>query len=115
MPNNKLANPLICSYASFWIVSLTPFNNKSDSSRDLIICIFRVPGAGISRHANDIRKIYEGQSFYKGKGKWWDNYKINDFVVFNDFKGSHYQLSQRLKLLDCFPYVTESRGVYEIY
>ena len=60
---------IYCSYASFWIVSLTPFNNKSNSWRDLIIWIFRVPGSGVSRHANDIRKIYEGQSFYKGKGK----------------------------------------------
>ena len=80
-----------------------------------MICFFRVPGAGLSRHDSDIRKIYEGQSIYKGNGKWGDNYQINDLVVFNDFKGSDYQLPQRLKLLDCFPYVMESREVYEIY
>ena len=80
-----------------------------------MIYLFRVPGAGLSRHASDIRKIYEGQSFYKDKGKWWGNYQINDLVVFNDFKGSDYQLPQRLQLLDCFPYVMESRGVYKIY
>ena len=80
-----------------------------------MICLLRVPGAGLSRNASDIRKIYEGQSFYKDKGKWWGNYQINDLVVFNDFKGSAYQLPQRLKLLDCFPYVIEPRGVYEIY
>ena len=75
----------------------------------------RIPGAGLSRHASDIRKVYEGQSFYKDKGKWWANYQINGLVVFKDFKGSDYQLPQRLKLLDFFPYVIESRGVYEIY
>ena len=75
-----------------------------------MICLFRV-----SRHASDIRKIFEGQSIYKDKGKWWGNYQINDLVVFNDFKGSDYQMSQRLKLLDYFPYVMASRGVYEIY
>ena len=80
-----------------------------------IICLFRVPGAGLSRHASEIRKIYEGQSFYKDKGKWWGNYQINDLVVFKNFKGSDYQLPHRLKLLDCFSYVIESRGVYEIY
>ena len=44
-----------------------------------------------------------------------ENYQINNLVVFNDFKLSDYQLPQRLRLLDCFPYVIESRGVYEIY
>ena len=80
-----------------------------------MICLTRVPGAGLSRHASDIRKIYVGQSFYKDKGKCWANYQINDLMVFSDFKGSDYQLPQRLKLLDCFPFMIESRGVYEIY
>ena len=80
-----------------------------------MICLFRVAGAGISEHARGIRKIYESQSFDKDKGKWWGNYQINDAVVLNDFKGSDYQLSQRLKLLDCFPYVIELRGVSETY
>ena len=39
-------------------------------------------------------------------------YQINDLVVFNDFKVSDYQLPQ---CLHCFPYVMESKGVYEIY
>ena len=30
-----------------------------------MICLFKVPGARLSRHAIDIRKIYEGQSFKK--------------------------------------------------
>ena len=64
---------------------------------------------------SDIRKIYEGQSFYKDKGKWWGKYQVNDLAVFNDIKGPDYQLPQRLKFLDCFPYVIESRGIYEIY
>ena len=38
-----------------------------------------------------------------------------DLVVFNDFKGYDYQLLQPPKLLDFFPYVIESRAVYEIY
>ena len=80
-----------------------------------MVCLFRVPGTGISRHANDITKIHEGQSFYKGKGKWWGNYQINHVVVVNDFKKSDHQLSQRLKFLECNPYVIESRGLYEIY
>ena len=60
------------------------------------------------------RKIYEGLSFYKDKSKWWGSYQINDLVVFNDFKGSDYHLPERLKLLDCLNYVTESRA-YEVY
>ena len=35
LPNNKLRNPPFCLFASFLIVSLTPFINEPDSSRDL--------------------------------------------------------------------------------
>ena len=38
-PNNILRNLPFCSLASFWILSLTPFNSKSGSSRDLTILI----------------------------------------------------------------------------
>ena len=75
-----------------------------------MISLFRVPDPGLSRHDSDIREIKEGQSFYKDKGKWWANYEINDLVVFNDFKGSDYQLPQRLNLLDCFPYLRDQKG-----
>ena len=78
-----------------------------------MICLFRVPGAELSEHASDIRKIYEGH--YKGKRKLLGNYQINDLVVFNNFKGSDYQLPQYLQLLNCFPYVIESRGLFGIY
>ena len=64
-----------------------------------MISLFRVADSGLSRHDSDIREIKEGHSFYKDKGKWWANYQINDLVLFNDFKGSDYQLPQRLNLL----------------
>ena len=39
MPNNIPRGPPFYSFASFLIVSLTPFNNKTDSSSDLTIFI----------------------------------------------------------------------------
>ena len=39
MPNGMLRNSPFCSFVSFGIVSLTPFNIKLDSSKDLIILI----------------------------------------------------------------------------
>ena len=36
---NILTNLPFCSLTSFWIVSLNPFNNKPESSRDLTILI----------------------------------------------------------------------------
>ena len=39
VPNNLLRNPNFCSLASFWTVSVTPFNNKPESSRDFTILI----------------------------------------------------------------------------
>ena len=38
-PNKILTNSPFYSLASFWIVLLTPFNNKPESSRDLAILI----------------------------------------------------------------------------
>ena len=37
--NNALRNPTFCSFTSFWTVSVTPFNNKPESSKDFIILI----------------------------------------------------------------------------
>ena len=37
VPNNILRNPPLCSLASCWIVSPTPFHNTPESSRDLTI------------------------------------------------------------------------------
>ena len=45
VPNKILRNPLFCSFASFFTVSLTPFINKPDFSRDLTI--FVVPDPAI--------------------------------------------------------------------
>ena len=70
-----------------------------------MISLFRVPSAGLSRHASDIRKICEAQPFYKDNCKWWANCQINDLVVFNHFERSDYQLPQHLKLLVSSPYV----------
>ena len=39
VPNNILKNPPFCYFTSFWTVSVTPFNNKPESSRDFIILI----------------------------------------------------------------------------
>ena len=36
---NVLRNPPCCSFASFWTVLVTPFNNKPESSRDFTILI----------------------------------------------------------------------------
>ena len=74
-------------------------------------CLFRVPVVGISIRASDIRKIYEGHLFHEDKS----NYQISDIIVFNDFKGSDYQLSQLIKLVNCYRYVIELRRVYEVY
>ena len=39
MSNNISKNPPFCYFASFLIVSLTPFTNNPDSSRDLTVFI----------------------------------------------------------------------------
>ena len=39
VPNNILRNHPLCSLVSCWIVSLTPFNNTPEFSRDITIFI----------------------------------------------------------------------------
>ena len=39
VPSNILRNPPFYSFTSFWTVSVTPFNNKPESSRDFTILI----------------------------------------------------------------------------
>ena len=41
-----------------------------------MICLSRESGVEISRHASDIRKICQYQSFYKDNGKWWATTKL---------------------------------------
>ena len=43
------------------------------------------------------------------------NHHINDFLVFDNFKESEYQLPQSLKVLKCLLYVIKTKVVYEIY
>ena len=37
VPNNILRNAVFCSFTSFYTVSVTPFNDKPESSRDFTI------------------------------------------------------------------------------
>ena len=39
VPNSILRNTPFCSFTSFWTVSVTPFNNRPESSRDFTILI----------------------------------------------------------------------------
>ena len=64
--------------SGIWFVFAKFQNNIADMSkmklyRDFktsMICLSRESGVEISRHASDIRKICQYQSFYKDKGKW---------------------------------------------
>ena len=87
---NMSSRAIESSFSWFRLKQAIPVSEMSSLS---VICLFRVPGAGLSRHASDVRKIYEGQSFYKDNGKWWGNYQINDLVVFNGFKSGVPQVS----------------------
>ena len=66
--NKILRNPSFCYFASFWIVSLTPLNNKPESSRDLTILIMSstlsfdiisvvVPEAAVAVNENGIKAL----------------------------------------------------------
>ena len=48
VPNNILRSPTFCFFTSFWIVSLTYFNNNLECSRDLtFFLIFSISSFGI--------------------------------------------------------------------
>ena len=59
IPNNILGNPLVCSFAAFWFVSLTFLINKPDYLRDLtIFTILFISSLGISNIALQGSNIY---------------------------------------------------------
>ena len=55
-----------------------------------LIRIFRVPGAGLSRHAGELGKYMKVSRFIKIRLNGGATTKFYDHVVFNDFKGSDY-------------------------
>ena len=64
--------------------------SKMKPDRDFktsMIYLFGVPDFGITRHASDIRKIYEGQSFYIDRGKCWGNHQLMMLRSGKIFKG----------------------------
>ena len=59
IPNNILGNPLVCSFATFWFVSLTFLINKPDYLRDLtIFTILFISSLGISNIALQGSNLY---------------------------------------------------------
>ena len=46
-----------------------------------MICFFRVPGAGLSRHASDIRKIYGVRNFIKTRVNGGVITKLKDKLI----------------------------------
>ena len=66
-------------------------------------------GTGKSRIAYQLAHLM-GTVYYKSSGKWWDHYENNDAVVWDDFRGCDYRLSELLKLMDRYPYKVECKG-----
>lgn len=54
--------------------------------------------------------VGDGSVYYKSTGKWWDYYQHEDTVIWDDFRGCDYNLSEFLKLLDRYPYKIEYKG-----
>ena len=74
------------------------------------------PGTGKSRLALNIGKLMrkpqreDGDIYYKNSGKWWDHYENDTTVIWDDFRGCDYRLSELLKLMDRYPYKVENKG-----
>ena len=84
-----------------------------DEERVFVKCIVGVPGAGKSRAVMlELREEIEaGNVYFKGHtGKWYDGYRGQPIVVFNDFDGSEMRHRELVRLLDDMPFRVERKG-----
>lgn len=58
-------------------------------------------GTGKSKQAFEDAK--ENNQYWKDSTGWWDGYSPGDVVIIDDFKGSWWDITFMLKLLDRYP------------
>ena len=81
-----------------------------------VLYLFGLPGVGKSRFALEVAKKIarpernDSDIYYKVSGKWWDLYENHSTVIWDDFRGCDYRLSELLKLMDRYPYKIEVKG-----
>ena len=89
---------------------------KPREEKTRVLYLFGLPGVGKSRFALEVgKKIARAERndsdiYYKTSGKWWDLYENHSSVIWDDFRGCDYRLSELLKLLDRYPYKIEVKG-----
>lgn len=86
---------------------LTPKRNFKTK----VLYLTGLQGTEKSSMAAEVAELVTQDSvYYKSEGKWWDYYENQDTVIWDDFRGCDYKLSELLKLLDRYPYKVEFKG-----
>lgn len=90
--------------------------NESPRSRALpleVIWLWGSTGVGKTRLAFDWAESLGHVPYVRsGSAKWFDGYEAHSFVVFDDFRDSHFEFSYLLRLLDRYPLRVEVKGGY---
>ena len=82
---------------------------RSLSEPPTVWWFYGATGSGKTRAAKAL--VMGEDAYWKTPGqKWWDGYDAHDWVVFDDFRGSHLKFTHLLRILDSTPYQVECKG-----
>jgi len=66
-------------------------------------------GQSRSGKSSGLRRAYP-HAYWKSPGKWWDGYRDQATVIFDDIDGSWFTCSELLRILNPFTYRVETKG-----
>lgn len=77
---------------------------------EMTTCTWYVASTGKGKSKKAMEDI-DGKDYYvvPQDNGWWDEYRQQEVVVFDDFRGSHMEYSQMLRLIDWTPFATVKR------
>jgi len=88
--------------------SFSTYKRVKAPKRDFItqfLVVIGPSGCGKTRLAREFFK----DAYWKSNSKWWDDYDLQEYVVWDEFQGQ-YPFRDLLRILDSSPLTVESKG-----
>lgn len=83
------------------------YHEPARTAKPLVFWLWGPTGAGKSAAA---AKAAGDDAYWKDATKWWDGYDAHTTVVLDEFRGSWWQMTYMLRLLDRYPFRVECKG-----
>jgi hypothetical protein len=86
---------------------VAPERKRDPNIDPTVIFIHGKSGCGKSRKALEIAGA---EAHYQDNGKWWDGYRGQEWVIFDDFAGSTMAYKDFKRIVDRYAYRVETKG-----